>query len=183
GKARIVISKSNLKAARSALKVLWYEYAQVDLTLRQFWNAMELEIEGISNSYQLTGIQRRLLQIEFHAPPEPRNPTTTHAPAAPIALNKPEPIAKQIDRLREESRLTVEEVAEALDVDPRSVYRHLSGQANPRSRQIAAYEELCSDLTGIFCTRGNERKSGTKELEHGWEEAHGGADRSNVAAD
>lgn len=143
-KARIVISKSNLKAARFALRVLWEEYSKVNLAIREFWGAMSLEIEGISNSYQLTGIQRRLLQVEFHAPPEQKNPPTQNIVPAPIALKKSEPIAKQIDRLREESRLTIEEVAEALDLAPRSIYRHLSGQANPRSRQIAAYEDLFS---------------------------------------
>jgi hypothetical protein len=42
---------------------------------------------------------------------------------------------------------------------------------------------LFGDLTGIFCTRGNERKSGTKELEDGGTEAYRGADhRESTAA-
>jgi DNA-binding XRE family transcriptional regulator len=54
-------------------------------------------------------------------------------------------ISSQIDDLRNECRMTVEDLADALDVTPRSIYRHLSGEADPRSRQIAAYEKLFSE--------------------------------------
>jgi DNA-binding transcriptional ArsR family regulator len=55
-----------------------------------------------------------------------------------------ESIGAQLDRLREECRLTVEDLAAALDVDPRSVYRHLSGKSLPRRSHIGAYERLFS---------------------------------------
>ena len=55
-----------------------------------------------------------------------------------------ETLASQIDRLREECRITVEELAEELGVDPRSVFRHLSGESMPRSRHLAAYERVFS---------------------------------------
>jgi hypothetical protein len=57
-------------------------------------------------------------------------------------------IEGQLDALRVECRLTVEDLAEALDIAPRSVYRHLSGEAIPRNRQIAAYENLFSKQLG-----------------------------------
>lgn len=57
-------------------------------------------------------------------------------------------IASQIEDLRIECRLTVEDIAEALSVSPRSVYRHLSQGAIPRARQIAAYEKLFSEKLG-----------------------------------
>lgn len=65
---------------------------------------------------------------------------------AVVAPSNPstESLSKQIDDLREEARLTVEDLAEALDVAPRSIYRHLSGKTEPRKRQIAAYEKLFS---------------------------------------
>lgn len=63
------------------------------------------------------------------------------ASARPIASR---PIGEQIDELRKESRLTVEDLAEALDVELRSIYRHLSDKAQPRARHIAAYEKLFS---------------------------------------
>jgi hypothetical protein len=54
-------------------------------------------------------------------------------------------VAQQIDALRSECRMTVEELATALDIEPRSIYRHLSNKAKPRQRQIAAYERLFSE--------------------------------------
>jgi DNA-binding transcriptional ArsR family regulator len=54
-------------------------------------------------------------------------------------------LSEQIDDLRNECRWTVEELAEVIDVAPRSVYRHLSGEATPRKRQVAAYEKAFSD--------------------------------------
>jgi DNA-binding XRE family transcriptional regulator len=53
-------------------------------------------------------------------------------------------VSKQIDDLREECRLTVEELAEAVGLSARSVYRHLSGDANPRKRHLNAYERIFS---------------------------------------
>lgn len=53
--------------------------------------------------------------------------------------------AQQIEQLRQQCRLTVEDLAEELAVDPRSVFRHLSGESIPRSRHIAAYERVFSD--------------------------------------
>jgi len=67
-------------------------------------------------------------------------------PAIPQYEEKP--INKQLDAFRRECRLTVEDLAEAIEVAPRSVYRHLSGEAVPRPRQIAAYESLFSNRLG-----------------------------------
>ena len=64
--------------------------------------------------------------------PPPRGPT-------PV-----ETIGAQIERLRLECRLTVEELAEVLGVEVRSVYRHRSGQSTPRPGHLAAYERLFS---------------------------------------
>jgi protoheme ferro-lyase len=60
----------------------------------------------------------------------------------------PQKIEDQLEALRTECRFTVEDLAEALDVAPRSIYRHLSGEAIPRTRQIAAYEKLFSKHLG-----------------------------------
>jgi hypothetical protein len=54
------------------------------------------------------------------------------------------PISEQLDLLRKECRITVEELADAISLSARSVYRHLSGDAAPRGRQIIAYEKLFS---------------------------------------
>jgi hypothetical protein len=58
---------------------------------------------------------------------------------------KPETtLAEQIKKLRDEARLTNEELAEKINLGLRSLYRHLSGTP-PRARQIAAYEKLFSE--------------------------------------
>ena len=54
------------------------------------------------------------------------------------------PIGRQLELLREECGITVEDLAEAIDLKTRSVYRHLSGEAVPRRRNLAAYERLFS---------------------------------------
>jgi DNA-binding transcriptional ArsR family regulator len=55
-----------------------------------------------------------------------------------------EAVGAQIKRLCDESLITVEELAQAIDVSPRSVYRHLSNSTIPRKRQLAAYEKYFS---------------------------------------
>jgi DNA-binding transcriptional ArsR family regulator len=54
----------------------------------------------------------------------------------------------QIEWLRIESRLTIEDLAEAIDLTPRSVSRHLAGEAIPRPRNIAAYERVFTRKLG-----------------------------------
>jgi hypothetical protein len=56
-----------------------------------------------------------------------------------------ESMAVQLNKLCDEARMTVEDVAEAVHIEPRSVYRHLSGEAAPRKRQLDAYEKVFSD--------------------------------------
>lgn len=70
------------------------------------------------------------------------------APTAQYESHKAETIAEQIERLREECRLTIEELAEELRIESRSVYRHLSGQAIPRTGHIGAYERVFSERLG-----------------------------------
>jgi len=53
-------------------------------------------------------------------------------------------LADQIEKLREECRLTVEDLSEGIGIAARSVYRHLSGKTIPRKRQIATYEAYFS---------------------------------------
>jgi DNA-binding transcriptional ArsR family regulator len=67
----------------------------------------------------------------------------------PIPHPTPPPkLHDQIERLRVESRLTIEDLAEAIELTPRSVSRHLAGEAVPRLRQIAAYERVFTRKLG-----------------------------------
>ena len=71
--------------------------------------------------------------------------TLPQAPALTIAAPS---VSEQLKKLREESRMTVEEIAEGISVRPRSVNRHLSGEDIPRSKTLRAYEGLFSKATG-----------------------------------
>jgi hypothetical protein len=55
-----------------------------------------------------------------------------------------ETIAAQLQRLREECRWTIPELAEAADLSSRQVSRHLSGTFQPLPRNISAYERAFS---------------------------------------
>lgn len=55
-------------------------------------------------------------------------------------------IATQIEALRAEARLTIEDLAHKVEVDPRSVQRHLAGHSQPYKRHLRAYERVFSKL-------------------------------------
>lgn len=59
-----------------------------------------------------------------------------------------ETVAEQIQRLRKESNLTVDELAEKVGVDVRNVTRHISGKTKPRLSNLAAYERVFSEALG-----------------------------------
>ncbi|HEX4006119.1 MAG TPA: helix-turn-helix transcriptional regulator [Acidobacteriaceae bacterium] len=57
-------------------------------------------------------------------------------------------LGEQIRLLREDCRLTNEDLAAALGVDRRSVVRHISNDHKPAKRHLAAYEKLFSERLG-----------------------------------
>ena len=71
-------------------------------------------------------------------------PTDDEPEPARQATSSGHSIGAQIDVFRQELRMTVEELAEAIDIDPRSVYRHIAGTI-PRQKQIREYEKLFSE--------------------------------------
>jgi DNA-binding XRE family transcriptional regulator len=61
-----------------------------------------------------------------------------------VQLPKEETIGTQIKRLRDECRLTIEELAEAIDSDERTIRRHEADEVVPYARTIRAYEGVFS---------------------------------------
>lgn len=55
-------------------------------------------------------------------------------------------VGSQLNRLKDECHLTAEELAEKIDIDPRSVQRHLAGTSVPHARHLRAYEKEFSKL-------------------------------------
>jgi DNA-binding transcriptional regulator YiaG len=74
------------------------------------------------------------------APEEPRPASAGDALA--------ESAGAQIKSLRVECGLSVEELATALDVATRTVYKHLSDRVVPRRSHVTAYEKLFSERLG-----------------------------------
>jgi hypothetical protein len=61
--------------------------------------------------------------------------------------NPAKTLIQQITELRDEARLTNEQLAEKINLGLRSLYRHFSGTP-PRASSIAAYEKLFSEKLG-----------------------------------
>lgn len=87
--------------------------------------------------------ESRALQTEFN---ERHSSAPTPPKTASPALPATETVAEQISRLREECRLTVEELAEKIGVEPRSVQRHEAGASEPYARHWRAYEREFSKI-------------------------------------
>jgi len=113
------------------------------------WKQIRHEVSGLLRRYPaITVMPSQTPTAEVTTPEsEPSNneesvaESTTPHPSAPRA----ETIAAQIQRLREECRLTTEELAEKIGIEARSVQRHLAGTI-PYDRHLRAYESLFSKL-------------------------------------
>ena len=57
-----------------------------------------------------------------------------------------ESAAEQLEKLRQESRLTIEQLAEKVGVNVRTVQRHLADDSSPYLRHLTAYERVFSKL-------------------------------------
>jgi ribosome-binding protein aMBF1 (putative translation factor) len=57
-----------------------------------------------------------------------------------------ESISSQINKLRNECHLSVEELADKIGIDPRSVKRHLAGTTQPYPQYLRAYQTVFSNL-------------------------------------
>jgi hypothetical protein len=143
--ANALRSKARFKNAKAALSVYRREFSRIGIPERAYRKFMKDEIESASNSLQLTQAQQRLLETEFFFPEEKATrskPSTI--PDTPA--KKPDTLGAQINRLREECRLTEEELAEKVDMDIRSVQRHLANEVIPYARNLLVYERVFSKL-------------------------------------
>jgi hypothetical protein len=97
------------------------------------------------------------IQVPTAAPPSPQGWSVVDAghpvivsphPIPEKDISTPETIASQLSRLREESRLTLEQLAEQIGIDLRSVERHFAGKTEPRLKHIGAYERVFKKAIG-----------------------------------
>ncbi|MGC2475808.1 MAG: hypothetical protein WA485_15815 [Candidatus Sulfotelmatobacter sp.] len=137
-------NQADLKGARVVLKALAVEYDAAGLTLREYWTAIRDEIDSAANSLSLYGAQRRMLEVEFHLPPD-RKPASRRNPSAVPLLVKAESVGAQIKRLSEECQFAPDELAVKIGISVRTVRRHLAG-AVPSDKNRWAYETFFSKL-------------------------------------
>jgi hypothetical protein len=87
-------------------------------------------------------LESQALEAEYEAP-------LSLSPTPPAALpesHKAETTGEQINRFRQKCRLTIEQLAEKIGVDRRTVERHIADKTVPYSRHISAYERVFSKI-------------------------------------
>jgi hypothetical protein len=109
-----------------------------------------VSVPEIRESIQLALKSSVLDFLQRRAPVRPRPEiqplASTHGKNSIASISRP--IKDQLSELMDESRQPIERISEGIEVTPRSVYRHLSGEALPRKRQLAAYEQFFSKKLG-----------------------------------
>jgi hypothetical protein len=98
--------------------------------------------KAILDSQEWADLQGKLAEVA-----RSRQENTTSRVVAKQRQNSLEQgnIGQRIKQLMDESRLTEQELAEKIDIDVRSVQRHIAGSA-ARKKQIRAYEALFTKL-------------------------------------
>jgi hypothetical protein len=149
-KAHLLRNDANFRKAKAVLSTFRGEFSRLDIPERKYREYMKDEIESASHSLQLSGAQRQLLETEFFFP-EHNNAWSRPRVAEPrinslLGVAKSEAIGAQINRLRDECHLTEEELAEKVDIDIRSVQRHLANEVKPYARHLRTYEMVFSKL-------------------------------------
>jgi hypothetical protein len=72
----------------------------------------------------------------------------TQTNTIPVQVPLAPSVAVELRRLLEEARIKPEDIAEAIGIQPRNVYRHLSGQTRPSITNIGKYEQAISKRLG-----------------------------------
>jgi hypothetical protein len=106
-----------------------------NLALRGQHQILRVEADAEARAQEQVLYEKRLAELrqsEQNKAPELLPPVTF----------KQESIANQLGRLREECRWTIDQLAEKIQVDRRTVQRHLAADAMPYKRHIAAYERV-----------------------------------------
>jgi DNA-binding XRE family transcriptional regulator len=134
-------------------------YSQIpDPEYRPHWRpasetfAFQRLVQCIENSYAIrrffasdpTRIQRIIRTISDHADGTTRIPDPNVAVSV-SASTREVSIGEQIRQLREECRLTNEQLAEAVGISVRSAVRHIGSDHQPSKQHLAKYEKLFSD--------------------------------------
>jgi ribosome-binding protein aMBF1 (putative translation factor) len=143
--SKLARSEASKKKAKNVLSVMHEEYSRLRLPEPKFRECMKLEIESACNSLQISEAQRHAFESQFYFPKEleehPQN-----VPPVRAVESKKTTIGEQIKSLCEECKLTPDDLAEKMELDFRTVQRHMAGDMVPYNRHRWRYEKLFSML-------------------------------------
>jgi hypothetical protein len=95
--------------------------------------------------FEVSDLLRQYPAIRLgHDEPIEATPSADDANPPEIAPVRRESVGEQIDRYREESRLPVEALAEAIKANIRTVERHIADEGTPALRHLGGYERVFS---------------------------------------
>jgi DNA-binding transcriptional ArsR family regulator len=139
-RARVLKNLDTLESSVSGTMILGYHgltKPRIEEHLMLTLSKYRLQYEqGIADSQRGAATSHHLLNV----------PNQSGSPKAS------EPLAEQIKRLKDECDITAEEIAEALGVVPRSIWKHLAGTTVPRRGHLVAYERLFTERLGRSVT-------------------------------
>lgn len=143
----------------SDLLGFWLDRLRVKSSKFEWGTAgFEQNADGTEGAHHLTGMILRLCQASAdHCSELESNLLETEfweeqqgAPQAEdVKTSEPaqaseETVGNQIGRLQKESRMTVEELAAGMNLNTRTVQRHLAGSCEPLPRNLTGYERVLS---------------------------------------
>ena len=134
------------------LNVLWdYYFSLPDPQVDWFAQLIPRTVDsiiGLTPFARGEQFRSELLRMAAHHLPQRleanKNKAAAAAPAKPSLAPSEETIAAQLKRLRAECNWTIPALAEAVNLDVKTVARNLSGQSIPYARNISAYERAFS---------------------------------------
>jgi DNA-binding transcriptional regulator YiaG len=111
-------------------------------------DAIESAVGMIPGGYadELYEYFRNVLWDTTYADLNPPKPKQKKSQPTSESRAQTESIAAQINRLRNECHLSTEELAVKINIDPRSVKRHLAGKSRPYPQHLRAYQTVFSEL-------------------------------------
>jgi hypothetical protein len=159
-----MLARRGASALRDAggcdLLIIWLEaLKRASGNFELIRDIIELNADGSEGAYHQTGTISRLfeasaeycrereseaLQTEFAEERDTARGDKTKA--SELAPCSAESVGRQINRYREDCRMTIEDLGENIGLDARTVQRHVADACIPFARNLTAYERVFSKL-------------------------------------
>lgn len=122
----------------SATYCAWFDRHLIERSGMNREDALTAAVKDAIEELQTQeSVRQQTLPIQPN--PEPHVPITAKEPT-------PEPLHVQLEALRIEARMTHEDLAGELGIDPTNVSRHMSGKSRPRLKTLGGYQRVFSKV-------------------------------------